>query len=154
MKSGNYLSSRAVRPSTLGVRELNFCVRDGNRWILSAIVTGMVYKRPLGRLYRFVSLKVSPFNDYHQNLFPNRSRDSDYGASKTTLLRCAPRFAHTCASCSFNDTGPAGGLPQRCFSSYPREILFPKEFHEIFPKTDNCKQENTCQEMQDCSLKS
>ena len=31
-------------PSTLGVRELNFCVRDGNRWILSAIVTTMVYK--------------------------------------------------------------------------------------------------------------
>ena len=52
LESGGYLSSRAVRPSTLGVRELNFCVRDGNRWILSAIVTGMVYKRPLGRLYR------------------------------------------------------------------------------------------------------
>ena len=62
MKSGNYLSSRAVRPSTLGVRELNFCVRDGNRWILSAIVTGMVYKA-LSRVISMLSLKVSPFND-------------------------------------------------------------------------------------------
>ena len=43
LKGGNYLSSRVVRPSTLGVRELNFCVRNGNRWILSAIVTAMVY---------------------------------------------------------------------------------------------------------------
>ena len=43
LKGGNYLSSRVVRPSTLGVRELNFCVRYGNRWILSAIVTTMVY---------------------------------------------------------------------------------------------------------------
>ena len=43
LKGGNYLSSRVVRPSTLGVRELNFCVRNGNRWDLSAIVTAMVY---------------------------------------------------------------------------------------------------------------
>ena len=43
LKGGNYLSSRVVKPSTLGVRELNFCVRYGNRWILSAIVTTMVY---------------------------------------------------------------------------------------------------------------
>ena len=42
-KGGNNLSFRAVRPSTLGERELNFCVRDGNRWILSSIVTAMVY---------------------------------------------------------------------------------------------------------------
>ena len=28
--------------STFAVDELNFCVRNGNRWILVAIVTGMV----------------------------------------------------------------------------------------------------------------
>ena len=27
--------------STFGVNELNFCVRNGNRWILVAIITGM-----------------------------------------------------------------------------------------------------------------
>ena len=27
--------------STFGVDELNFCVRNGNRWILVAIITGM-----------------------------------------------------------------------------------------------------------------
>ena len=60
LKSGSYLSSRAVRPSTFGVRELNFCVRDGNRWILSAIATGMVYITPFGVIYRRVVVKSFP----------------------------------------------------------------------------------------------
>ena len=30
-----------VQLSTFGVAELNFCVRNENRWILCAIVTGM-----------------------------------------------------------------------------------------------------------------
>ena len=42
MKSGGYLSSQRLTVSTLGVKELNFCVRNGNRWILFAIVTAMV----------------------------------------------------------------------------------------------------------------
>ena len=29
--------------STFGAGELNFCVRNGNRWDLSAIITTMVY---------------------------------------------------------------------------------------------------------------
>ena len=29
-----------VQPSTFGAIELNFCVRDGNRWVLNAITTG------------------------------------------------------------------------------------------------------------------
>ena len=37
--------------STLGADELNFCVRDGNRWSLIAIVTAMVYIRDLSRIY-------------------------------------------------------------------------------------------------------
>ena len=31
--------------SIFGAKELNFCVRDGNRWDLFAIVTAMVYFR-------------------------------------------------------------------------------------------------------------
>ena len=42
MKSGNYLSSRQLTASTFGVKELNFCVRNGNRWILFAIITAIV----------------------------------------------------------------------------------------------------------------
>ena len=34
-----------VRQSIFGANELNFCVRDGNRWDLAAIVTAMVYIR-------------------------------------------------------------------------------------------------------------
>ena len=30
------------QPSTFGAKRLNFCVRNGNRWIPLAIVTGMV----------------------------------------------------------------------------------------------------------------
>ena len=41
MKSGNDLSSQRLSASTFGVRKLNFCVRYGNRWILSAIITAM-----------------------------------------------------------------------------------------------------------------
>ena len=42
MKSGDYLSSRRFSVSTFGVKELNFCVRNGNRWILFAIITAIV----------------------------------------------------------------------------------------------------------------
>ena len=31
-----------VQPSTFSAIELNFCVRDGNRWVLNAIATAMV----------------------------------------------------------------------------------------------------------------
>ena len=41
-ESGNDLSSQHLSASTFGVRKLNFCVRYGNRWILSAIITAMV----------------------------------------------------------------------------------------------------------------
>ena len=42
LKSGDYLSSQRLTVSTFGVKELNFCVRNGNRWILFAIITAMV----------------------------------------------------------------------------------------------------------------
>ena len=48
-----------LQPSTIGAERLNFCVRDGNRWIPFAIVTGMplrvcAVRLPLG--LRCVSL--------------------------------------------------------------------------------------------------
>ena len=36
---GNVLLSRNVSPTTIGAKELNFCVRHGNRCDLLAIVT-------------------------------------------------------------------------------------------------------------------
>ena len=38
-KAGNDLLSQDLCPSTIGAEELNFCVRDGNRCGLFAIVT-------------------------------------------------------------------------------------------------------------------
>ena len=38
-----------VQPSIIGAEELNFCVRDGNRWDLFAITTGNhIVKVPFG----------------------------------------------------------------------------------------------------------
>ena len=54
LKRGGYLSSQRLTVSTFGVKELNFCVRNGNRWILFAIVTAMVIYSALAvyiRLY-------------------------------------------------------------------------------------------------------
>ena len=52
LKSGDYLSSRRLSASTFGVRKLNFCVRNGNRWILSAIITTIA-------IYRKLSLAIN-----------------------------------------------------------------------------------------------
>ena len=109
MRSGNYLSSRAVGPSTLGVRELNFCVRDGNRWILSAIVTGMVYKRPFGRSYQ-VSLKVSPFNDVSPRSVSQQILRSCLWRKQNHAFAPRTPFAHTCAHRSSEGPSPAVGL--------------------------------------------
>ena len=44
--------------STFGVRKLNFCVRYGNRWNLSAIITTMViYQTIFGQTYTNYVLK-------------------------------------------------------------------------------------------------
>ena len=48
------------QPSTISVLRLNFCVRDGNRWIPQAIVTGnLLYKSLL--LPPFLLPSVRPF---------------------------------------------------------------------------------------------
>ena len=40
-------------PSIIDVKELNFCVRHGNRWILLAIATGYVYEVNIMRYGNF-----------------------------------------------------------------------------------------------------
>ena len=56
LKSGGYLSSQRLTVSTFGVKELNFCVRNGNRWILFAIVTAMVIYSAFTRYIYFCKL--------------------------------------------------------------------------------------------------
>ena len=59
LKSGGYLSSQRLTVSTFGVKELNFCVRNGNRWILFAIVTAMVIYSALSRYIYVCNLVLS-----------------------------------------------------------------------------------------------
>ena len=49
------------QPSTISVLRLNFCVRDGNRWIPQAIVTGNLLCKSLS-LPPFLSPSVRPSN--------------------------------------------------------------------------------------------
>ena len=66
LKSGDYLSSQRLTVSTFGVKELNFCVRNGNRWILFAIVTAMVIYSAFAAYIRlYLSQKT---NNYIANL--------------------------------------------------------------------------------------
>ena len=44
---GNVLVSQGVSPTTFDAKELNFCVRDGNRCILLAIVTTLLLETAL-----------------------------------------------------------------------------------------------------------
>ena len=60
VKSGNYLSSQRLTVSTFGVKELNFCVRNGNRWILFAIITAMVIYSPFGAYILVLALVPFP----------------------------------------------------------------------------------------------
>ena len=69
LKGGNNLSFRAVKPSTLGERELNFCVRDGNRWILSSIVTAMVYETLTGKHIGIITARFPPNGYISDSLF-------------------------------------------------------------------------------------
>ena len=51
-------------PSIVGAYELNFCVRDGNRWTLIAIntnsygwvLTHLLFKSPVGLIYCLVEM--------------------------------------------------------------------------------------------------
>ena len=70
MKSGDYLSSRRLTASTFGVKELNFCVRNGNRWILFAIITAMVIYSALAGIHTFFSVPFALFSFRNLSPFP------------------------------------------------------------------------------------
>ena len=130
MKGGNYLSSRVAKPSTFGVRELNFCVRDGNRWILSAIVTTMVYKVSCETLYHGLSLKVSPFNDI-QPLSPRFELLALDGIHfRRRRLNLPNPFGF------LSDETNERSSPLRRFGGFPHGNSSQEEFRE-FSQTDN-----------------
>ena len=60
MKSGNYLSSRQFSASTFGVKELNFCVRNWNRWDLFAIITAMAISTSFRLYIYFLFVLIYP----------------------------------------------------------------------------------------------
>ena len=45
-----------LQPSTIGAERLNFCVRDGNRWIPFAIATGIPLRAEVSFLRESLSL--------------------------------------------------------------------------------------------------
>ena len=59
------------QPSTISVLRLNFCVRDGNRWIPQAIVTGNLLCKPL-LLPPFLLPSVRQYNCLPTALFQYR----------------------------------------------------------------------------------
>ena len=67
LKSGDYLSSQRLTVSTFGVKELNFCVRNGNRWILFAIITAMVIYSVFPQ-HTYVFSFPLPFLGFRNNL--------------------------------------------------------------------------------------
>ena len=63
MKSGNYLSSQRLTVSTFGVKELNFCVRNGYRWVLFAIITAIAIYLVAIHHATYTILKISVIED-------------------------------------------------------------------------------------------
>ena len=94
-ESGNYLSSQRLTVSTFGVKELNFCVRNGYRWILFAIITAMViYLCPLRHLHILVYSASAPA------LFPRHSPSRFCLSQKTdNYIAKLQKFLHIFLSC-------------------------------------------------------
>ena len=85
------------QPSTISVLRLNFCVRDGNRWIPQAIVTGKERGSCLS-LPHFRSTSVRPSNGLPTSF---------------EVLACSSRFSH-----------PQNRTGWRLWSARPRRSLF------------------------------
>ena len=69
--------------STFGAGKLNFCVRNGNRWILSAMVTAMVYITLFRAEYIYI---VSEDSQLHSRLFKQRIFFQGSCARKTVVF--------------------------------------------------------------------
>ena len=70
-----------VQPSTFSTGELNFCVRDGNRWILSVIATG--------NCGYFVSLSRT-LTTAHRMILQTVPISSQFSVSDLLSLACVP----------------------------------------------------------------
>ena len=79
-----------VQPSTFSTGELNFCVRDGNRWNLSVIATG--------NCGYFVSLFCT-LTTAHRMILQTVPISSQFSVSDLLSLACVP--AACSAFCSF-----------------------------------------------------
>ena len=79
-----------VQPSTFSTGELNFCVRDGNRWNLSVIATG--------NCGYFVSLSRT-LTTAHRMILQTVPISSQFSVSDLLSLACVPTACS--AFCSF-----------------------------------------------------
>ena len=94
MKSGNYLSSQQYPASTFGVKELNFCVRNGNRWDLFAIITAMVISIAFRQTIYFFSYVLFPalFQANFKNVSSSFQKTNNYIAKLHFSFSYQPFF--------------------------------------------------------------
>ena len=59
-----------LQPSIFGTTKLNYCVRNGNRWILGVIGTGYGCCHPLFYCRRFAPSKLNKLNCFLVNVEP------------------------------------------------------------------------------------
>ena len=82
-------------PSTIAAKELNFCVRYGNRWILFAIITTMDILRGVRpRNIRFGNFLPPAFPDTLEVCFNESLKDSQLHRKFSLALRLLFRFRH------------------------------------------------------------
>ena len=126
------------QPSTISVLRLNFCVRDGNRWIPQAIVTGNQtgfgsLSLPPFFLRRIGHTTASrlPLKDFASGFAPSKPHRSDCSRSDQDLLQSFT-FSHKLPS-RFRDSFPA---PRFALASPVPCSLIPVPSSKIKPSTD------------------
>ena len=85
-----------LQPSTFGVYELNYCVRDGNRWILIAIATESVRVCTLKTTQKYIYICLH--QKFQTNLFSSSAVDF---VSQNLTLRHKRLRAMYASQCSF-----------------------------------------------------
>ena len=133
------------QPSTISVLRLNFCVRDGNRWIPQAIVTGNQtgfgsLSLPPFFLRRIGHTTASrlPLKDFASGFAPSKPHRSDCSRSDQDLLQSFT-FSHKLPS-RFRFRASLS-VPSARFRSLPSPYcLFPFAYclvsSKIKPSTD------------------
>ena len=138
------------QPSTISVLRLNFCVRDGNRWIPQAIVTGNQTGFGSLSLPPFFLRRIShttasrlPLKDFASEIAfcfplhpasgfaPSKPHRSDCSRSDQDLLQSFT-FSHKLPS-RFRDSFPA---PRFALASPVPCSLIPVPSSKIKPSTD------------------